>query len=141
MATELVTMVTGILKVIRKYQQTPLKVPKVSMTALQLCAHNVFYEGAVCRLDTFSLVAHPLGAPQVRAFENPPGFAGWFLSPISTSITRLSWQLNCSKRALSLRYRLTNGHHLDDVHLQLIIETSIIRFVPIECFMKEQSVA
>eukprot|EP00116_Pleurobrachia_bachei_P000498 sb/3460760/ len=65
-------------------------------------------------------IAHPLGAPQVCVFDNPPGFAEWFFSPISTTITRLSWQLNCSKRALSRRYRLTND--FDDVHLQLIIE-------------------
>eukprot|EP00116_Pleurobrachia_bachei_P017850 sb/3478112/ len=26
------------------------------------------------------------------------------------------------RSSLSLRYRLTNGHHFDDVHLQLIIE-------------------
>eukprot|EP00116_Pleurobrachia_bachei_P018559 sb/3478821/ len=50
--TGVVTMGTGILKVIRKYQQTSLKVAKVRMTALQLCAHNVFYEGAHCRVDT-----------------------------------------------------------------------------------------
>eukprot|EP00116_Pleurobrachia_bachei_P018707 sb/3478969/ len=25
--------------------------------------------------------------------DNPPGFAGWFFSPLSTSITRLPWQL------------------------------------------------
>ena len=68
MATELVTMGTDMLKVIRKYQQTSTGSSKSWITALQLCAHNVFYEGA-----------------------------------------------------LSLRYRLTNGH-FDDVHLQLIIE-------------------
>eukprot|EP00116_Pleurobrachia_bachei_P002193 sb/3462455/ len=49
MATELVNMETGMLKLIRKYQKLLPEVPKVLKTALQLCAHNVFYEGALSR--------------------------------------------------------------------------------------------
>eukprot|EP00116_Pleurobrachia_bachei_P010023 sb/3470285/ len=92
----------------------------------------------------YIILAHPLGAPQVRAFYTSPGFAGWFFSPISASITRLPWQLHRSKsvsisltalvklmcfmKEQSLRYRLTNDR-FDDFHLQLIIETS----APVGC--------
>ena len=44
MATEVVTMGAQLSKFIRKL---PLEVPKVSMTALQLRAHELFYEGAL----------------------------------------------------------------------------------------------
>eukprot|EP00116_Pleurobrachia_bachei_P008248 sb/3468510/ len=75
----------------------------------------------------FISTSAPIGCASRRPFDNPPGFAVWFFSPLSTSITRLPWQLNCSRsvnnsfRALiPLNERLTNDHF--DVHLQLIIE-------------------
>eukprot|EP00116_Pleurobrachia_bachei_P018613 sb/3478875/ len=59
---------------------------------------------------------HPGKSGSDWLLDNPPGFAGWFFSALSTPITRLPWQLNRSKS-------VNNS------------------FVTIECFMKEQSVA
>eukprot|EP00116_Pleurobrachia_bachei_P010248 sb/3470510/ len=77
-------------------------------------------------------------------FDNPPGFAGWFLSPLSNNTVVMATELvtmatgmlkvirkfqqtftGSSKRAPSRRYRLTNDYF--DVHLQLIIEMTRVK--------------
>eukprot|EP00116_Pleurobrachia_bachei_P013420 sb/3473682/ len=147
MATELVIMVTGFLKVIRKYQQTPLKGQKCEQQLYSfLCAHRVFYEGALYRLtndfdDVHLQLIIEINMIVIQSDPNlpEPRFTGRInfvsgtrrthtvcgtMSPPPMCATQFVVCARFCRSSLSLRYRLTNDHH-HDVHLQLIIEIGL----------------